>query len=218
MTMLETTIPAVVSQFRKSLNVVRPTDTYWAELVCDMVIEHTLMRTLKSNGGLTRGNGMNDKQGIVWTMSLPVSSLYNLAMQDFTDTTYTSSEQHKDIVQSRAKRDASDLEKLSTKLRSCSPFAPDPSLRNKFTSVAATKDVYVARFQELGTRNVQELNDKAAFTCSFKRNLKAKTLTFTSAVQVTGEQTIEPALLFQRLLVVSQSGDIVALVGGGGQR
>ena len=105
------------------------------------------MRTLKSNGGLTRGSGMTDEQRIVWTMPLPVSSLYNLAMQDFTDTTYASSEQHKDIAQSRVKRDSSDLEKLSTKLRPCSPFALDPSLRNIFTGVVATKDVNVTRFQ-----------------------------------------------------------------------
>ena len=80
--------------------------------------------------------------------------------------------------------------------------------------MAATKDVYVSRFQELCTRKVQELNGKATFTCSFKRSLKAKIWAFTSAVKVTGEQTIAPALLFQRLLVVSQSGDIVALVRG----
>ena len=69
-------------------------------------------------------------------------------------------------------------------------------------------------FQEFGTREVQELNGKAAFTCRFKRSLKAKTLAFTSAVKVTGEQTIDPTLPFQHLLVVSQSGDIVALVEG----
>ena len=205
---METTNPAVFSQFIKGLHVVRRTDKYWAGLGCDLVIEQTLMRTLKSNGGLTRGSGMTDEQRIVWTMSLPVSSLYNLAMQDFTDTTYASSEQHKDIAQSRVKRDASDLEKLSTKLRPCSPFALDPSLRNIFTGVVATKDVNVTRCQELGTRVVQELIGKAAFTCSFKRSLKAKTLVFSSAVKVSGEQIIDPALLFQRLLVVSQSGDI----------
>ena len=66
------------------------------------------------------------------------------------------------------------------------------------------------------TRKVQELNGKAAFTCSFKRSLKAKILAFTSAVKVTGEQTIDPALLLQCVLVVSQSGDIVAVVRGKG--
>ena len=67
----------------------------------------------------------------------------------------------------------------------------------------------------VGRSRSQELNGKAASTCSFKRSLKANILAFTSAVKVTGEQTIDHALLFQRLLVVSQSGDIVALVGGG---
>ena len=104
------------------------------------------MRTLKSNGGLTRGSGMSDEQRIVWTMSLPVSSLYNLAMQDFNDPTYASSEQHKDIAQSKVKRDASDLEKLSTKLRPCSPFAQDPSPRNIFTGVVATNDSMLLGF------------------------------------------------------------------------
>ena len=80
-TVLETTNPAAVSQFRNGLHVTRRTDKYWAALGCAMVIEHTLMRTLKSNGGLTRGNGMSDEQRIVWTMSLPVPSLYNLAMR-----------------------------------------------------------------------------------------------------------------------------------------
>ena len=70
------------------------------------------MRTLKSNGGITRGSGMSDEQRTVWNMSLHVSSVYNLAMHDFTDTTYASSEQHKDVAQSRVNRDASDLEKL----------------------------------------------------------------------------------------------------------
>ena len=72
----------------------------------------------------------------------------------------------------------------------------------------ATKDVNVTRFQDLGTRVVQELIGKAAFTCSFKRSLKARSFAFSSAVKVSGEQSIDPALLFQRLLVVSQSGDI----------
>ena len=71
---------------------------------------------------------MGDEQRIVWAMYAPVYSLYNLAMQDFTDTTYTSTEQHKDIALSRVERDALDFEKLSSKLGSCSSFGPDHSL------------------------------------------------------------------------------------------
>ena len=65
MTMLETINRAVIRQFRKGLHVVRRTGKYWAGLGCDIVIEHTLMRTLKSNGALTMRNDMSDKQRIV---------------------------------------------------------------------------------------------------------------------------------------------------------
>ena len=45
-------------------------------------------------------------------------------------------------------------------------------------------------------------------TCCFKRSQKAKTLALMLVVKVSGEQTIESALLYQHLIVVSQSGDI----------
>lgn len=41
-----------------------------------------------------------------------------------------------------------------------------------------------------------------AFTLSFKQKDRAKTLGEDSAVKVNPEQTIDPALLFQRFLVV----------------
>ena len=44
-------------------------------------------------------------------------------------------------------------------------------------------------------------------TCCFKWSQKANTLAFISVVKVSGEQT---ALLYQRLIVVSHSGDISA--------
>ena len=47
-----------------------------------------------------------------------------------------------------------------------------------------------------------------AFTFSFKRKDKAKTLGDVSAVKVAPEQTIDPALLFQRFLVVSKTGEL----------
>ena len=41
-------------------------------------------------------------------------------------------------------------------------------------------------------------------TCCFKRSQKANTLAFMLVVKVSGEQTIESALLYERLIVVSR--------------
>ena len=83
------------------------------------------MRSLKSIGGLTHGSGITKEMRNLWTLSAPVTSEYNSAMQDFTDLTYTTSPQHKDSTEARIKRDASDLEKIQTKLAACSPFTSD---------------------------------------------------------------------------------------------
>ena len=67
------------------------------------------MRSLKSQGGLTRGSGMSEHQRTVWALSFTVSSLYNLIMQDLTERSYVTSEQHKELSASRLKRDDIDL-------------------------------------------------------------------------------------------------------------
>ncbi|KAG0725600.1 hypothetical protein GWK47_038312 [Chionoecetes opilio] len=45
-------------------------------------------------------------------------------------------------------------------------------------------------------------------TVKYKRSMKAKTLASSVAVDVAKDKTIDPALLFQRFLVVSQTADL----------
>ena len=109
---LEETHPDVHQKFLDGFHVVRRSNQCWAGLSSDLVIEQTLMRSLKSIGGLTHGSGMTEDMRNLWTLSAPVTSEYNSAMQDFTDLTYTTSPQHKDSTEALIKRDASDLDKI----------------------------------------------------------------------------------------------------------
>ena len=56
-----------------------------------------IMKSLKGTGGLTHGGGMSEQQTAVDLdhMSSPISAKYNIAMQEFTNLSYTTSEQHK---------------------------------------------------------------------------------------------------------------------------
>ena len=49
---------------------------------------------------------------------------------------------------------------------------------------------------------------QAAFQYSFKRKDKAKTYGHSSSMPIAPDRTIDPALLFQRFIVVSQTGDL----------
>ena len=106
MNKLEFTHPMVHRKFLNGFHVVRQSDTYWAGLGSDLVIEQTLMRSLKTSGGLTKGSGMSEEQRAVWTMSAPVTSQYHFAMQEFCDIVYATSEQHKEASKARVSRDA----------------------------------------------------------------------------------------------------------------
>ena len=205
---LEVKHPEVFRKFSNGFHVVRRSNKFWAGLSSDLVIEQTLMRSLKSTGGLTRGSGMTEEQRSLWTMSMPITSEYNSAMQEFTNLSYTTSEQHKESMEARIKRDMSDLTKINTKLSSCSPFSSDPSLRNVVNGIVATQDVNVHEYETVGRKIIDNMIDQPVFTFSFKRKDKAKTLAAISSVKVSPEQTIDCALLFQRFLVVSKSGDL----------
>ena len=114
--------PAVHQKFHSGFHVIRRSSQYWAGLGSDLVIEQTLMRSLKSQGGLTRGSEMSEHQWTVWAMSSTVSSHYNLAMQDLTEISYVKSEQHKELSASRLKRDEKDLGKVAEKLECYTVF------------------------------------------------------------------------------------------------
>ena len=113
MNRLEKDNPSVFHKFMNGLHVIRCTDQYWAGMGCDLVIEQALMRSLKTAGGLTRGSGMSEHQRALWTMSVPITSFYSEAMQEFTCQNFATSEQHKEATTSRMKRDHADLEKGS---------------------------------------------------------------------------------------------------------
>ena len=102
---LEEKYPDVYRKFLDCFHVVRMRNKCWARRSSDLVIEQTLMRSVKSAGGLTRGSGMTEDMQNLWTLSTPVTSEYNIAMQDFTNLTYTTSMQHKYSTGARIKRD-----------------------------------------------------------------------------------------------------------------
>ena len=106
------------------------------------------------------------------------------------------------------KRDATDLEEISAKLVAWSPFSPDSSLKNVVTGVVADEGVNVHEYKSVGCKIMQKMIGQPAFTFSFSRKDKAITLGQTSAIKVAPDRTIDSALLFQRFLVVSQTGEL----------
>ena len=98
-------------------------DRFWAGLSSDLVvIEQTLICSVKTTGGPTRGRGRTEIQRLLWLLSMPFTAEVNSSVQCLTEVIYVTSDQHKKSSKSRLERDLKDtktvLELLEERNRS----------------------------------------------------------------------------------------------------
>lgn len=208
MNRLENEHPEVHKNFLKGFHVGRRSDRYWAGLSQDLLIEQILMRTMKSTGGMTRGRGMNEVQRLVWLLSASSCSQVNLAMQELTSSTFITSEQHKDMSQTRQKKDMADTMKLLTFLTSQNPFEDNTTLRNIATGVTADDVVNAERAKEVGDKILKDMEGKNVEQHSFTKKSQVITLSNSKTIRIKDEvMHIDPQLLFQRLVSVGMQNE-----------
>lgn len=208
MKQLETTNPDVFDNFQNGSHVIRRSEKFWAGLSSDLVIEQVLMRSLKTNGGLTRGSGMSELQRLTWLLSAPTCSAINSSMQTFAKVQYETSEQHKEVRESRIERDNHDTSKLLCFLAENTPFAEDPSLRNITSGVTADEKVNVDTARSVGQEIMDSMTGENVNTYTFKKKSVAVTLANKAAPVIDGQSVaVDPAFMFQRLVTVAGNSE-----------
>ena len=114
--------PEILRAYEKRHHVLRISDRFWVGLSSDLVIEQTLMRSVKTTLGLTRGRGMTDILITFWLLSMSFTTEVNSSMQCLTQVRYVTYDQHKEFSKSRLERDLKDtktvLEFLEEGIRS----------------------------------------------------------------------------------------------------
>ena len=119
---LHITQPWLHQQFMNGLHAVRRSDRYWSGLWSDLTIEQTLMRSIKTRVGLTRGRGMSESVRHLWVLSLSHCAGVHDAMMDLSGLTVKTSEQHTDASEPRRKRDLEDFTRFKNWLKERNPF------------------------------------------------------------------------------------------------
>ena len=97
------------------------------------------------------------------------------------------------------------MARLATKLEKHSPFSEGKALRNIVTGINADKDVNVQNLFSARKETVRQMEGQVIFSYTYKRKAKVKTLAASRTLKITEDQTINPTLLFQRFLIISQS-------------
>ena len=208
MSNLEKDHPTVYKQFQNGHHVIRRSDRYWSGLSTDLIIEQVLMRSIKSRGGLTRGRGMDEIQRLIWLLGMPACAQVNFAMQTLTGVCYQTSEQHKEMGQSRKNRDMRDTYRLFNALKLWNLFAPDMSLRGLVNGLTATDSVNVDKAQQVGQNILKSMVGKNIQDFSFQCKQQAVTLGIKTAVKINDDHIqVDPQLLFQRLSIIANNED-----------
>ena len=163
------------------------------------------MRSVKVNGGLSRGRGFTEAQRALWVLSMPACADVTNALEEFTGEKYVTSEQHKEVSVTRIERDSKDRDVLISFLKERNPFVSDEQqLRNIETGVVADTSVNVDRAKEIGDVIVRGMEGKNIIDYTFKRSSQVVTLGAKNSLKVGGEEiSIDPQILFQRLIAVS---------------
>ncbi|KAG1652233.1 hypothetical protein GQR58_026445 [Nymphon striatum] len=204
---LEDTQPDVYNKFLSGLFVVRRSDRFWAGLPTDLVIEQTLMKTIKTTRGLTRGRGMDENQRTRWILAMPACAEVNEAMQEVAGTQYNTSDQHLDNSEARKSRDHNDTMKIFDYFQDYCPFKPGGELHNIATGITAGPDCNAHQANKVGERILAKMEGQDALAFSFRKKDKIEPIR-QNTVTIGGESvSIDPQVLFQRLLIVANSSD-----------
>ena len=198
--------PSIYQAFCNGNHVVRRSDRFWGGLPSDLVIEQVLMRSVKSVGGLTSGRGMTEIQRTQWLLSMRACVEVNNAMQEFTGHRIETSFQHKESREARVARDVNDRNNFEDFLRERNPFTEEASLRNIETGAVAGSKVDADDARAIGQKIIDDMEGKNVVTFTFKRAHQATTMGSKCNVNAGGEEfSIDPQLLFQRLVSVSDN-------------
>jgi hypothetical protein len=116
---------------------VRRSSNYWAGLSTDLVIEQTVMRSIKGRGGLTRGRGFTETVRSLWVNTAHHMADVDMAMSSLLGLNADDSE-HVEVRGTRVRRDYHYMQVMSNWLKDNDPFdVSNNKLRSLLTGVTA---------------------------------------------------------------------------------
>ena len=207
---LETKYPYLFEKFSAGNHAIRRSNRYWAGLWSDLIIEQTLMRSVKSRGGLTRGRGMEENVRELWISSMSYCAAVHEAMTTLTGVKVSSSEQHQEMGFSRIQTDYEDSLKFFCWLEKRNPFIyKDKHLHSLSSGVVSIKGKDNVNCDEAETvgEKIQESIDGKVFTdAKIKRKDEAKSLAVIQNTIIVEDEPIavDSTSLFTRLAAVAQ--------------
>lgn len=184
----------------------------WAGVWSDMVIEQTLMRSMKSSGGLTRGRGITDSVLTKWICGSPAGTAICTSLEEFAGSAFAGEEQHVDFRDSRQKRDTLDRAKIREWFNDHPPFPEINSLMSLSTGIVGNSSVNCHQAMDIGTKTMNSfIGIKFGDIKQSKKNVVLSLASMNSTIRIGSEKVIvDPLTIFQRTVIAKKSDEDVA--------
>ena len=141
MNKLPETHPCLYNEFVNGNHTAQRTKWNWTGIWTDLAIEQTMMRSIKSRGGLTGDRGMAESIRHMWALSLSKMASVHDAIIQLSGISAKSREQHEEIGKSRTIQDYKDCQKFYEWLTDLNPFhIADENLYSLSTGIVSSKD------------------------------------------------------------------------------
>lgn len=182
---------------------IRRSHKFWSGVWPDMVIEQFLMRSMKTQGGLTHGRGMSESVITKFVLTMIILIEVCNEMEKFCNVSYFTSDQHVDSTDSRITRDAADIEKLLEFFKKYNPFPETNKIMSIFSGIVGNDSINCHQAYEIGMKSIESVIGTDFESLKLSRKNRVLSLkSVQSSVKVNDETVaINPLLLFQRLCV-----------------
>ncbi len=186
---------------------IRRSDQFWSGIWPDMTIEQTLMRSLKSSGGLSHGRGISDSTLSKWVLTMPILTIVSQQVEDLCGVLFTTCEQQVDARDARILRDTKDVQKFVNWFESHDPFPASEFVMSISTGILGDETINCHRALEIGNSSIRSIVGKNFEQVKFLRKNRVVPIRgFKSKVIIRGEEIpVNSETLFRRIAMLKKS-------------
>ena len=169
----------------------------------DMIIEQTLMKSMKMEGGLSRGRSTQESVLCKWVYGMHSMNAICDELEKFNGISLDTGEQHVDARDSRIKRDDEDVLKLLEWFKHHNPFPAMKQIVSLATGIIGHDGINCHNARNIGLQSMNNIIGQTFDKIKLKRSNKVLSLLcVNSSVKVHDcKVAIDPLLLFQRISV-----------------
>ncbi|CAG9770015.1 unnamed protein product [Ceutorhynchus assimilis] len=163
--------------------------------------KQSLMRAMKSSGGLSRGRGITDSTLAKWVATMPTIMEVSQQVESFCGVSFCTTEQHVDARLSRITRDNSDCKKFVDWFLCHNPFPVGEYVMSLSTGVIGDENVNCHLSDQIGSSSLESIIGSNFGQVKFSRKKRVLPMRgFTSSVKLHNEVVpVDLYTIFRRI-------------------